>query len=542
MPGPLRNSDAAVRTMPGAPSGTPSSLAAARWAPLWAVLFPMGLLLAMGALFLHAQVYPLAKFESLILFSLLALAGAMIGVLMHRGGRVVQALVAGILLTVFLNHAVDWPVRNRYSLPASFLIGFGLSWLLGRNFHVIGAAGSLAVLLATLALPAAAELSRTSGSGAAAQAQPIASRPPVLHLILDGHIGIESLPAGMTGSATMKKQLRDFYAEQGFRLYGGAFSRNSFTRNAIPDLLNFGTVTRDGELIRFGSDWDYFLQKSEYFRRMAAFGYRVHVYQSDVMDFCTADVTTCNVVRFKSMNWIADSDLPRSEKVDILLTVFSNRSIFYRKAAELYNLARDELSARAGLHLSPVSIAPVLYTPVSTLALAERLARDMPRFGAGDLVFAHLMIPHFPFALDTQCQQRGAPDTWFGKTRAEHYRLYLEQVVCAMQVQSQIFARVNAGTYVVVHGDHGARILSNDNDQFGTLFAVRRPDRPADYVATMTATDELLVREVLEPIGVPVPPLAVAGRTIKRKLGLGEVLELDSIADFSEADSSSSGK
>jgi hypothetical protein len=264
---------------------------------------------------------------------------------------------------------------------------------------------------------------------------------------------------------------------------------------------------------------------------MVAFGYRIHVYQSDVMDFCTPEVTTCTVVRFKSMNWIADSDLSTGDKLDIVLATFANRATLYQKMAYLYNSARDELAARTGIELSPVAVAPVLYTQLSSLALAERLTRDMPQFGAGDLVFAHVMLPHFPFALDAQCRHRGGPETWSGGSKAESYGLYLEQVECTTRTVASLVAATTKDAHIVVHGDHGARLLG-DVDRHGTLFAVRRPNQAADYVADMTAIDELLVRELLQPLGVPVPPLALSGPTIKRKQGLEEPLELDPMPDF----------
>ncbi len=509
------------------------SQAAARWDWLWVLLFPTGLLLTMGVLLLHFQIYSVDRSESLALLAMLATIGAAVGVVMHRGGRVMRAIVVGILVTVFLNHVVEWSVvgiRSRYHVPGAFLIGFMLSWLLGRNLHVIGTAGGFAMLLATLAMPAENPISRTS-SVAAKTPPAVTAPPPVLHLVLDGHQGVETLPADVPGSEEMKSRLRAFYAEQGFRLYGGAFSRSSWTWNSLPDLVNFGIAQRDGELIRYGRGLEWTLQRSEYFRRMVEFGYRVHVYQTDILDFCTQDVATCTTVRFRSLNWIEQAEIPVRDKFYLLATTFLDRSSIWVGLAALYNKGADALASRTAITLSPItagSSGRLPYTPLSVRALARLLVDDMSRFGPGDLVLAHLMIPHHPFALDAQCRLRGGPGTWYGPTKQEHYKLYLEQMGCTNRIVAELLAATSPAAHVVVHGDHGARVYQTNDDQFGTLFAVRRPDQPAEYVRTRTAIDELLVRELLQPIGVPLPPLTVSGTTIKRIVDPQGPLQFDS--------------
>ena len=51
-----------------------------------------------------------------------------------------------------------------------------------------------------------------------------ASKPAILHLILDEHIGVEGLPKDNPDAARLQWELRDFYLSRGFALYGGAYS------------------------------------------------------------------------------------------------------------------------------------------------------------------------------------------------------------------------------------------------------------------------------------------------------------------------------
>ena len=53
--------------------------------------------------------------------------------------------------------------------------------------------------------------------------------PPVVHILLDEHIGIEGL-GGDAAADAMKERLRSFYVNNGFRLFGGAYSEVSSTR------------------------------------------------------------------------------------------------------------------------------------------------------------------------------------------------------------------------------------------------------------------------------------------------------------------------
>ncbi len=119
------------------------SQAAARWDWLWVLLFPTGLLLTMGVLLLHFQIYSVDRLESLALLAMLATIGAAVGVVMHRGGRVMRAIVVGILVTVFLNHVVE-------EFNAQ-----GILAVSGKNFHHVtphpdGAAGKFIIIALVL--------------------------------------------------------------------------------------------------------------------------------------------------------------------------------------------------------------------------------------------------------------------------------------------------------------------------------------------------------------------------------------------------------
>jgi hypothetical protein len=144
----------------------------------------------------------------------------------------------------------------------------------------------------------------------------------------------------------------------------------------------------------------------------------------------------------------------------------------------------------------------------------DMMTTDLARSRRGDLFFAHLLLPHFPYAYDANCRAR-APSEWrlrgekrgaeeegrsnTPESRAERYALYFQQVTCARRMIDQLLAAVPADlrqdAILIVQGDHGSRIAGNDPvtanertfshadyaDFYSTLFAVRAPRLAAGY-------------------------------------------------------------
>jgi arylsulfatase A-like enzyme len=150
---------------------------------------------------------------------------------------------------------------------------------------------------------------------------------------------------------------------------------------------------------------------------------------------------------------------------------------------------------------------PKRVNPVSTLRASERVVSLLRRARRGDAYLIHMMLPHFPYALDSECRLRPDPTEWLDRAapaaarranaadaRRLRYSRYLEQLSCAHKVLARMFdALVEAGVYdesvVLVHGDHGSRITATPPeppfadamaprdyvDAFATLFAAKLP-------------------------------------------------------------------
>ncbi len=111
----------------------------------------------------------------------------------------------------------------------------------------------------------------------------------MIHLVLDEHIGIEGIPLDIEGGIELKDLLMEFYEHWGFRLYGRAYSKylmtyDSMTKSTqwtdIPGWCEPGSVTYQQGKISWKP------VQNDYFSRFSDAGYRIHVYQTEYLDFC----------------------------------------------------------------------------------------------------------------------------------------------------------------------------------------------------------------------------------------------------------------
>jgi arylsulfatase A-like enzyme len=102
-------------------------------------------------------------------------------------------------------------------------------------------------------------------------------------------------------------------------------------------------------------------------------------------------------------------------------------------------------------------------------------------------------------------------------SRQAHYREYLDQVKCLyLQLDNLLDRMRTAGIYddaaIIIHGDHGARIVMNDptadnrrsltqrdlTDGFSTLFAMKLPGKAGRYDRSPRPLEGLLAMFVFE--------------------------------------------
>jgi len=498
-----------------------------------AIAFPILAVLAMQVQFLKAQIFSLTAPESLVLSAVLVCAGVAAGLVLHRSGRVLGAVLIGLLVTVFFNHALDWEalgVRIRVSIPLLFAAGFAFSWLTQRKAPLILGVGAGAILVSALLIPG-------SGQWDEQQTQPShvaekAAGPALIHLILDEHLGIEGFPLQIPGADETKAFVQDFYLKRGFRVYGRAISRHDMTHNSISETLNLGGVVNDSDLIDYDAAKGFVVKKSMVFRRLGEAGYRIKVHQTDVMDYCGLEgVTECVTTRYRTLSWVADTDLEWSDRLYVLVSAFLNRVTLWRKFEGLYHQVRQAASTR-DIPLPNLKTNPNGYPPLTMIPMFGRLTQDVAGLDRGEVLFSHVMLPHGPHALDADCRLRRPAPQWYGASAKEEYSLYFRQLSCTYLLLERLFQAIDknpklADATIIVHSDHGSRIpiegLPEASQRVfanSILFVVRHPGVEPGYVEEINNSTALFAHQ-LAPLGITAPTLPAARSILRRTTAKG---------------------
>jgi Sulfatase len=508
-----------------------SARAAARYAPAGALLAVAPL-----AAFLAGNGYPFLSPEAAIGAAACLAVGALVA-LCAALGLTLGALVLGAGTAL----ALDFLYGAHFSKAAFVGVPFaciGLALLLRRHAALVVGAAAAAFLLATLAIAPTAAGDAPHRAHAARAPAGVQLPPVLLHLILDEHIGLDGLPRELAETAALERELRESYAGDGFRLYAGAYSEYSQTRNSIANLLNFTSHEDPWSHLVRGEAKPYVLARSAYFQRLAELGYTLHLYQSDYIDLCRVQdlpYARCASYRANSIGSLRASPLDTGERVRFIFNSLLETSSYLARMRLAYARLRQ---AAPGLALPQWQPGVSRVGPLAVLPVMDALERDLRSAAPGQAYVAHLLIPHFPYVLDESCRPRERIEDWrynfsapltaevdvnSADSRAERYRHYYGQIRCQQALLGRLFAALKAAgawdsALVVVHGDHGSRIFRNLptarnaarltredlNDGYSTLFALRKPGVEPGIAPGMRPLQELLA----EAFGVPMKPLA----------------------------------
>jgi hypothetical protein len=490
--------------------------------------------------FLATNQYPVATPETGLLFAGCLAAGALLGFLSSRFAWL-GVLILGGGTALCLNSLYGWP-GSTAGLLLLLAACLAVAAALRRHLPAVLIAAGLVFIASTLLIPSsgAGEDRRPAAGATAARPQPAAAAdlPVILHLVLDEHIGIDGLPPEVPGSAELARWLTESYVGQGFRVHPDAYSEYFETRNSLANLLNFTSEESDWAHLVEQQRKPYVLAESAYFRHLARLGYRLHVYQSDYLDYCRVPGVTyagCAHYRANTIAALPAASLSIGERARFIRNSVLGTSHYLQRLHDKYMRIRAALP-RLALPAWDDGVSRV--GPLSVLPVLRELEADLRAAKPGDAYFAHLLIPHFPYMLDAQCRVRSSIDEWLYNIdptasselepnnpagRAARYERYFAQIRCEQRLVNRLFeAMREAGVWrtaiVVVHGDHGSRIVrrlpvqqtaasltrSDLHDAFSTLFAAKLPGRAPGVVRDAKPLQALLADALgLAPVAGP---------------------------------------
>lgn len=431
--------------------------------------------------YLYAQHYPFNRPEALVLSLGAMLLGAVAASLARAIGGAVEALVFGAMLFVF----VDLQFDLHLWVPTAALVVacVGLPFLVRQRRAALTSITLSAFYAASLVRAGPDSWSREVPT------QPIRSELPiVVHVILDGQWGVGGLRAA--GDVETADFLTAFYRARGFELHEAAYSRFYRTRESVSSTLALGTVP--GFTTPDPAPDEFRLREIPYFERLRARGYTIEVQQSSYMDYCRAASAPVDACETQPANSIATIGHLRGDWVSRAL--YAGRYLLNVRSHVYARLAGDPDTwrrANAGGGIVALSRA------------REAIAR---RATGGAVFFIHVLLPHRPVVVDSQCRALRERPWWredapFQPMGDSAWRSLLAfeagQTRCAHLLIGTLIESVDAAvgrdrSIILVHGDHGARRYRDPpaslapaaldraalNAQFSTLLAVRRPGVP----------------------------------------------------------------
>jgi len=450
--------------------------------------------------FLNFNEYPLFRGEvAIVLGGLLLVAAALTG--LERAAPRLAFVFTSILVGfgVDLNMAPSiWPLI--VGIAALSIAGF-------HNAAVVKVATAAfgAVLLFQLAMGVTGP--RTAALNARSTVVPeTASQAPVVHLLLDSYMGLDGMGAD-PAYAELRTETAEFYRRHGFRVYQGAYSRHANTANSVPYLLSFGTaapakVTQLDERLLPG--------RFDYFVHLSSQGYAVSVRGANYLDLCADQpVRDCQQYTYSGLAALTKFPMSTVDRARMLGITLASMSPVTTNLVTVTELAIWKLGLtypRGMRNMMKTS------TPKAALSLID-LRRELASPEHGRVYFAHLLVPHEPYAFDENCHVK-PPSLWHteesGAKKSVRIADYLAQTRCMHRLLGQVFDTLRqspAGrdAVVIVHGDHGSRITDSRPTSerpnaggrdyamtYSTMFAIRAPGVPPGLVEGRASLDELL--------------------------------------------------
>lgn len=501
------------------------------------LLLPFLTLVTPLLVFLENYSYGLFHLEIIIgilgilLVSLLCSAG------MRYGGFIVNNILAFALVTFFLSIQFGSSGERVFTF---MLLGVALLLLIFKdNFPLIAASVFATFFIVTLIQAVVPQGTQNLVFDTQHVGEESVPFPRLIHIVLDEHIGLEGMPTDLPEGAMLKKQLREFYEKYGFNTFGGAYSHYFHTVNSLPNLLNFSSATKARMYIGEGDSPNRLLQNT-YFERLSEAGYRLNVWWGHHVDYCShSPVPIENCIQVPAEGLKISHRLPLNirERVQLVFSAYLNLSKIYQRGRDYYQSIRNAMIPY-GVSLPSATWDRHAVTALPYLFTLDDLWENILDLPEGNAVFAHVLLPHYPYVANSDCTIKGSINEWkyssllftphypfreglhnTEDSRKTHYQEYFKQVQCTYMKLDQLFEKMeHAGIFenavIAIHGDHGSRIVKREPtienehelsredivDAYSTLFAVKIPKQAGYYDTQPLPIEFLLQEKVVKPL------------------------------------------
>ncbi len=306
-------------------------------------------------------------------------------------------------------------------------------------------------------------------TGAAEVISVAPGRPALVHLVLDELMSPLAAPATLPPDHPAAQML-DELASKGFAVFSRARSVSFSTQKSLG-----AVVGRTESRYKFvknptGSAYTYSSTAPVLFDQLEALGYGVTIIQTNFLDLCLGSLTIrCGTyTRADNMGVFTRHGLGLGTRLKLAslalhLDYVRNKS---RHRVVLYDMLSWLITGGELNH-------GYFSRPLVVLELLDALRDGRFTPAAGQALFAHLLLPHFPYILTSECKLKSVKDWTYPARKSDHvqmdeiYRGYWDQVACVLD---RVYAFVDSTSgrddlLVVMHGDHGSRISKNTVDE-----------------------------------------------------------------------------
>lgn len=371
------------------------------------------------------------------------------------------------------------------------------------NVRVVSALFAVFFLVPVLVTPGREVISPSLSHGLPRFKEGRNDLPPVIHLVFDEHISPASLPDVITRTGSPEKLVND-YVSRGFEVFLNTRSISGATQISLSQLM--GMTDKDGpdseNVNNKVKGFNFGVRKNKYFDSLIEMGYKLNVIQSSFLRMCEEGRVSCYTYsRVDYGHAMSRFENNLTDRVFLVLMQLHLDSLTTR-AVTLYRpigrfLQRNRIGPRKRQYWT---------RPAAMLSVMQELEETFSSVRKGEAYVVHILLPHFPYTLNEQCglnqRKNWLAPLWVsgrgavGMSVEETYQAYWAQTLCLHKYAMKLIDRVRSSpagkdAIFLVHGDHGARVISklpepkgqeltSDKPQeaLDTLFAVRAPNMP----------------------------------------------------------------
>jgi hypothetical protein len=526
------------------------TLAKLRTSTLYDLLGPPLILVTPFISFASYNGYSYTATEFWICVTGLVGIGLLCSAVMALGGTWLRVLGTAGLITLFIDLQFEVLEEQPWLRVPAFGIGvLALCWLARQHLSRIITPVFATMLVCTVALHLLGGATSSSPARTHAAVKPAGNNDlaTIVHIILDEHIGIEGIPPDVQHGRETKALLKSFFRSYGFRLFGHAYSRYDGTRDSIPNMLNYTSQPLNRAWVK--GDRHVTMEANRYFEDKHRIGYEIRAFQVVTVDVCAPTmhiVASCYTDDYSGIKALENTEFSSGTKAALIYQLYARLSII-DNALRYFNAVVRRFAEQNGWDWPRWWSGGVGMPSIRAMHTMSVLAEEVAHSRSGQLFFAHVLFPHYPYIYDANCDERD-PSDWepahddlplppnTTQSREQRYALHLEQVQCLYKKLDAMFRRwQEAGVFdhaiIIIHGDHGSRIylhrpntsnleemlVSDYADAFSTLLAVKAPGYEPGYDLRWVAIQDLI------------PKLAIRGQP--RQMAEGESERLTSSSE-----------